>query len=340
MNGAPLPRLAFVGPAWFALVMGLSGLALAWHRAVPLMGEAAGAVAWAVAALDAAVALALALAFGLRLRRHPEAWAEDRRHPVRHPFVAALPVSLMLLATVAVALWGPTAPARLLWWLGSLGQFVATAWVMARWWRGAPAGDRAAGLAWPGVTPVLFIPVVGNVLAPLAGVPLGHEAWAAAQFGIGVLFWPVVLVLIGVRVAVQGPWPERLKPSVFIVIAPPAVVGLGLLQFGAPVLLAWACWGAALFGLAWAGTQARAIAAMPFALPHWAMSFPLAALAALSLRLAVPGTPFALLALALLALASLLGAALLLATVRGLRDGSLLAPEPVASIQVVQAPAG
>lgn len=329
MSAAAPARLAFVGPAWFAIVMGLSGLALAWHRAVPLMGEAAGAVAWAVAALDAAVALLLAGAFALRAQRHPEAWAEDRRHPVRHPFVAALPISLLLLATVAVALWGPTAAARGAWWLGSLGQLGVTTWVMARWWRGAAAG----GLQWPGVTPVLFIPVVGNVLAPLAGVPLGHEAWAAAQFGIGVLFWPVVLVLIGVRVAVQGPWPERLRPSVFIVIAPPAVVGLGLLQFGAPPLLAWACWGAALFGLLWAGTQLRAIAAQPFALPHWAMSFPLAALAALSLRLATPGTPFALLALALLALASLVIAALLLATVRGLRDGSLLAPEPVAAIQ-------
>ena len=96
VNGAPPPRLAFFGPAWFALVMGLSGLALAWHRAVPLMYEAAGAVA----ALDAPVALALA--FGLRLRRHPEARAEDRRHPVRHPFMAALPVSLMLLALASL----------------------------------------------------------------------------------------------------------------------------------------------------------------------------------------------------------------------------------------------
>jgi tellurite resistance protein len=243
-------------------------------------------------------------------------------------------VSLMLLATVAVALWGPSPAARGAWWPGSLGQLTVTVWVMSRWWRGNAAG----GLQWPGVTPVLFIPVVGNVLAPLAGVPIGHEAWAAAQFGIGVLFWPVVLVLLGVRVAVQGLWPERLKPSVFIAIAPPAVVGLGLLQFGAPALLAWGCWGAALFALLWAGTQLKAIGALPFALPHWAMSFPLAAFAALSLRLATPGTPFALLALALLALASLVIAALLLATLRGLRDGTLLAPETVAVIQPAAPP--
>ncbi len=330
----PHPPLRHLTPAWFAIVMGLSGLALAWHRAVPLMGDGAGAAAAVVGAFAAACFGVLALLALRRWQRHPEAWLEDIRHPVRHPFVAAMPISLLLVATLAVALLGPSRAAATAWWLASLAQLATTAWVLSRWWR----GNQAGGLQWAGLTPVMFIPVVGNVLVPLAGVPLGFEAWAAAQFGIGVLFWPVVLVLIGVRVAVQGAWPERLRPSVFIVIAPPAVVGLGLLQFGAPALLAWACWGAALFGLLWAGTQARAIAAMPFALPHWAMSFPLAALAALSLRLATPGTPFAMVALALLALASLVVAVLVLGTVRGLRDGSLLAPEPVAVIQPVAAP--
>ncbi len=325
------PPLRHLTPAWFAIVMGLAGLALAWHRAAPLMGDGAAAAAAVLGALAAACFALLLLMALRRWQRHREAWLEDIRHPVRHPFVAAMPISLLLVATLAVALLGPSLVAAGAWWLASLAQLATTAWVLSRWWR----GNQAGGLQWAGLTPVMFIPVVGNVLVPLAGVPLGYEAWAAAQFGIGVLFWPVVLVLIGVRVAVQGAWPERLRPSVFIVIAPPAVVGLGLLQFGAPALLAWACWGAALFGLLWAGTQVRAIAALPFALPHWAMSFPLAALAALSLRLATPGTPFALLALALLALASLVVAALMLGTVRGLRDGTLLAPEPVAVIQPV-----
>lgn len=331
MAAHPNP-LKFLFPGWYATVMGLAGLSLAWHRAVPLMGPMAEATALVLGALAALAFGLLAGATLLRWRRHPEAWAEDRRHPVRHSFVSTLPISMILLATVAVALGaaGPAArAAEVLWAAGAVAQLLVTVWVLGRWWRGNPAG----GLQWAGVTPALFIPIVGNVLVPLAGVPLGHADWAAAQFGVGLLFWPVVLVLVVVRLAVQGAWPERLKPTVFIVIAPPAVVGLAALQFGAPALLAWMLWGMAAFGALWAGTQAKAIAALPFGLSHWATSFPLAALAALTLRLAAPGTALSVLGLLLLALASLVVAALALATLRGLRDGTLLAPEPVAAIQ-------
>lgn len=331
MAAHPTP-LKFLFPGWYATVMGLAGLSLAWHRAVPWMGPAAEGAALAVGAAAALAFSVLAVATLQRWRRHPEAWAEDCRHPVRHTFVSTLPIALILLATVAVSL-GLAGPAQrgveALWAVGALAQLGVTVWVLARWWHGKEAG----GLQWASVTPALFIPIVGNVLVPLAGLPLGHADWSAAQFGVGLLFWPVVLVLLVVRLAVQGPWPERLKPTAFIVVAPPAVVGLAALQFGAPPLLAWMLWGMAGFGALWAGTQAKAIAALPFGLSHWAVSFPLAALAALTLRLGPPGTPLALLGLLLLALSSLVVAALVLATLRGLRDGSLLAPEPVAAIQ-------
>lgn len=330
MSHHPTP-LKFLGTPWFALVMGLSGLALAWHRAVPLMGGAAELAAQALGAAALAVFSLLAAAGLLRARRHAQAWAEDLKHPVRHPFVAAIPVSLILLATLAVALTGPGLAARALWWLGSLSQLAVTWWVLARWWR----GNQAGGLQWAGVTPVLLIPIVGNVLAPLAGVTLGHAEWAAAQFGVGLMFWPLVVALVLARIAVAGMWPERLRPAVFIFVAPPAVIGLALLQLGAPPMAAWACWGMALFCLLWAAAQLRAIAAQPFAVPHWGLSFPLAAFTALTLRLAAPGGAMAAAGIALLALTTLLVAALVLATVRGLRAGTLLAPEPVAAIQPV-----
>ncbi len=318
---------------WYAAVMGLTGLSLAWHRAVPALGDGAANAALALGVLAAAAFTALGLAGIWRAWQHPEAWAEDLRHPVRHPFVAALPISVVLLATVAVAC-GMTGPVVLaLWWAGALTQLAVTTWVLARWWRavpgvaGAPGTPGALGI-WAGVTPALFIPVVGNVLVPLAGVPLGQVEWAAAQFGVGLLFWPLITALLLVRIALHGLWPARLLPASFILVAPPSVVGLSALQFGAPPLVGWALWGMALFSLLWVLALLRRIADQPFGLAHWGMSFPMAAFTALTLRLAATGG-FAMLGLALLAATTLLVAALALATLRGLRDGTLLAPETV-----------
>ena len=171
---------------------------------------------------------------------------------------------------------------------------------------------------------------------------LGHAEWSAAQFGVGLLFWPLVMALLLVRLAVQGLWPERLMPSVFIVIAPPAVIGLSALQLGAPAVLAWMCWGIALFCFLWAATQARRIVAQAFSVAHWGLSFPLAAFTGLTLQLAGVGTGGGLLAVLgpmMLAVTSLIVLGLGMATVRGLRQGTLLAPEPVAMIQPVSSPA-
>ena len=321
--------LQFLGTGWFTTVMGLAGLALAWHAAVPLMGDGADAAALVIGGLAVADFVLLLVLSTWRWHRLPKALAEELRHPVRHTALATLPAAAILVATLGVALAGPGAASQALWWAGCAGQLAVTAWVLQRWWGGQGAG----GLQWAGITPALIVPVVGNVLAPLAGMALGQGPWAAAQFGVGLFLWPLVVTLIGVRIAAHGPWAERLQPTVFVLLAPPAAIGLSALQLGAAPTLVWMCWGLAAFTLLWVGTQLKRIVALPFSLAHWSMSFPLTAFAALTLRLALPGSLLSVLGPALLALVSLLIAALLLATWRGLRDGSLLAPEPVALLQ-------
>ena len=229
---SPTP-LKFLMPGYFSVVMGLSGLTLAWHNAAGVLGEMADGIALVLGLLSAIVFGVLLVASWLRWQRYPAALADDLKHPVRHAFIAALPVSLLLLATVGVALGGAAEPLgpvwNALWWVGSLGQLWATVWVLGRWLAPAAAAQPGAGGAaalWPTITPVLLIPVVGNVVVPLAGLPLGHEWWSSLQFGIGAFLWPVVIALILVRRIAHSPLPDRILPAWFITIAPPAVIGL------------------------------------------------------------------------------------------------------------------
>jgi len=308
--------------------MGLAGLSLAWGRATPLLGDMAGAGALVLAGAAVLVFVLLLVLSWVRWQRYPEALAAELKHPVRHAFVATIPVSMILLATCGVSLLGTQAWLAVLWWAGSLTQLGVTLWVVTRWL----SADNALTLGWPTLTPALLIPVVGNVLAPLAGASLNAGEWAAAQFGLGLLLWPVLLALVFARMAAKGLWAERLLPLTFITIAPPAVIGSAALQMGGPGALAWMCWGMALFFLLWSLQLGRRMLAQPFSVAFWSLGFPLAAFATLTLRLAVHHSAAQALAMIALALASLVAVALGVATWKGWREGSLLQPEPVAMI--------
>lgn len=329
MKSAPTQAahgLAYLYPGWFALNMGLGGLTLAWWR----LAHGEGRPAWLesgatlLAVIGATLFVALLVGSSWRCLSYPEAWAEDRRHPVRRTFIATLPVAALINAAVGIHMLGSHPWLEALWWAGSLGQLFITAWTLRVWLEPTPSSSL-----WAGVTPALFIPVVGNVLAPLGGVPLGHVDWAWAQLGVGLLFWPPLTALLLTRIAAAGPWPERLRPANYIFLAPPAVVGLALAQLGAPSALLWVCWGMASLTFLWLLPQTPRLWALPFSLPHWGLSFPLAAFASLNLRMAELDERLFWPAVMSWLLASGVVAGLLWKTALGLMRRELLVPEPV-----------
>jgi tellurite resistance protein len=323
-------RLAFMLPVWFAMVMGWSGLAQAWIRSTPLLGDNALGVGLVAAGFALLVFMLLCAASLVRWWAHPLAVLADMRHPVRHAFMAALPISMLLLATLGMGLFWHTNPwldslIAITWWLGSVLELAATVWVLGRWLK--PQAD--GGLQWSALTPVMFIPIVGNVLAPLAGVPLGAGAWATAQMAIGMFLWPIVLTLLFVRMAQAGPLPPKMVPTLFVTLAPPSVLGLSFLQLSAPEPVAWGLWGVALFFFVLSCSQLGVLRELPFGMTHWGMSFPLAAFSALSVRMSQleGGAWLQMPATVLLALTSLVILGLTLGTWRGLRLGHLLVAE-------------
>jgi tellurite resistance protein len=254
----------------------------------------------------------------------------DMQHPDQHPFLATIPISIMLLAGLGVSMFWNVSEnlntgLRLTWAAGSLLEIAATLWVTARWLQAKEAG----GPSWNAITPVLFIPVVGNALAPLAGLTIELEPWAMAQFGLGLFLWPVMLALLVVRWVHVGPLPPRMVPSLFIMVVPPSIVGLDLLLMGVALPWIWCVWGIAAFFLALAMTQINTLRNLPFGMPHWGMSFPMAAFTILSLRLAFEANCkwLVLPSYALLATTTMLVLWLSFATLKGLQSGDLLTPE-------------
>lgn len=312
-----------LGFAWFAMVMGLSGLSLAWLRAVPQWGPLAVQVSAALGLLASGVLVVLLGATVWRVWRFPAAVLGDMRHPMRQVFVAALPASLVLMATVLWAHGGVSLWADGLWMSGSAGLLLVTVGVVRRWFKPGLTADDF----WPSMTPALFVPVVGNVLPALAGVSLGHPVWAAAQFGMAAVLWPVLLALVLVRIGLVGLWPLRLMPTTFITIAPPSVLALSGYQLGAPEVLVHMLWGVALLFTLVSMSVFKRCLQQPFGMTFWAMSFPLAASAALSLHLTpTAGWALTLAGWWLLAVTLVIGS-LLVATVRGLIQGQLLVPD-------------
>jgi tellurite resistance protein len=291
-------------------------LSQAWLRATDIFGDSALGLGLVAAIFAQVIFALLCLACIVRLQAHPNAVAADMRHPVRHAFMATLPISILLLASLGINLfWGTNrsldTALTFLWCVGSILEIAATVWVIERWLNNAENG----GLQWATFTPVFFIPVVGNVLAPLGGVSIGLEAWATAQFGIGVFLWIVLQTLMFVRLAQA--------------LVPPSIGGLSLLQLDAPLTLVWMTWGLGAFFLMVAMTQIATIREQPFSMAHWGLSFPLAAFTSLTLRMthAPGGAWLQMPATLLLAITSLLILGLTLGTWRGLRHGHLLVPD-------------
>ncbi|WP_425074391.1 SLAC1 anion channel family protein [Sagittula sp. S175] len=272
------PRLAHFPVTFFATVMGLAGLTLALHLAETrfAVGHIASRVALVVTILDF---VAISVVYLMRSVAHPQAVKAEWHHPVRLAFFPAVSISLLLIATAAQA--ESPVLAGVIWAVGTALQGILTLAVISGWIGRRPFQPMHISPAW-------FIPAVGNVIVPVAGIPLGFVEVSWMFFAVGVIFWLVLLTLVVNRLIFHDPLPARLLPTLVILIAPPAVGFLAWMQLNGGQLdaLARILYYVAVWFAAFVVVQAPGFARIPFALSFWALSFPVAALTLATLRYA------------------------------------------------------
>ncbi len=290
-------RLAHFPITLFSSVMGIGGLSLAWRRAARVWGVPSWpsvALFWVAAAV---FVLVLTLYLG-KWVRHPAAARAELRHPIRMSFAPTLTIAILVLATAGQDLV-PQA-ARIAWWVGAVGHLAATVVVLSAWF-------NRADIVHSHVTPAWFIPIVGNVITPLAAPELGSMDLAWAAFGVGIVFWIALLPLLLQRVLLhEQRLPAKLLPTIAIFIAPPAVAMLAWQSLTGPgdTPVVRILYAVAMMFVVLLLAQAATLRQVPFSLPYWAYTFPLAAGTAAAIAMADlrPGWVYDLIGAALLGL--------------------------------------
>ena len=297
------PRLEHFPIGFFATVMGMAGLTLAWLKAHAVLGTPI-LIAEGLRGMTSALFGVLAILYALKALRYPQAVRMDLRHPIRINFIPTISISLILLAicyleTAPVAAFG-------LWVIGVTLHFMLTLGIFGSWIHHTHYEIHHVNPAW-------FIPIVGNILVPIAGARLGFPEISWFFFSIGLVFWLVLMSVVLHRLIFQEPLPTRLAPTLFILLAPPSV---GLVAYvaltGEVDYFARLLYYTALFLAFLLLSNALRFLRLPFFISAWAYSFPLAALtiATLVMSAHLPGMSFGYFGIGLLALLSIVVAAL------------------------------
>ena len=320
MSETAQSRLQYMPVTLFTTVMGLCGFTLALRAGEDALGLGHTA-SWAAHWLTMAVFAAVALGYLAKALRHPGAVAAEWRHPVKLAFFPAISIALVLMSTVMLA--PAPAIAHVMWLIAVPMQLVLTLAVVSGW-------ISARAFQHGHLSPAWFIPAVGNVIVAIAGVPLGYPEISWFFTSVGLIFWIVLLTLVMNRLIFHDPLPERLQPSLVILIAPPAVGFLAWVELVggvdafARVLLNCAY----LFTLIVA-VQLPKLLKLPFSLAFWALSFPMAGvtIASFSYANAIGSAAHRLIGLALLAVLCVIIVGLLWRTLKALRAGAIFQPD-------------
>lgn len=262
-------RLQHFPVAWFSTVMGMAGFTIAWMRAGSVLGlpAAPGATFLLVTGI---LFVALTLVYLTKLARFNDAVAKELRHPVKLSFFPTFSIALILLGIATLH----SAPGLsfVLWAAGTGLHLLFTLYVMAVWLNHTHFQIHHMNPAW-------FIPVVGNILVPIAGVHHASPEIAWFFFSIGLVFWLVLLTIVYYRVIFHDPLPEKLLPTLFILVAPPAVGFISYVSLvGSVDSFARVLYYLALFLTLMLLSQVQRFARLKFFLSWWAYSFPMAAM--------------------------------------------------------------
>ena len=205
----------------------------------------------------------------LKSARFPKEVASDFNHPIKVNFFPL--VAKILLVLSIIFLGRDMAASRALWMGGAALQLIASLVIVTQW-----VDQNHFHL--DHLTPAWFIPIVGNLIVPIAGVPHGFVEISWFFFAIGLVFWLALFTVVLNRMIFHHPIMEKLMPTMFILFAPPAIAFIAYYRLTGEVDgFARVLYYIATFLFMLILLQVKQLIKIRYFLSWWAYSFPLAA---------------------------------------------------------------
>lgn len=264
-------RLPHFPISLFGAIMGYSGLTLCFSKAHELLGVSS-LFYQVLTLLTTIFFILITLTYLTKAFKYPEAVYHDLNHPIALHFFPTFSISLVLLSI----LYKTSMPqmASILWHLGAIIQFGLLLYIMNNWIHHEKWQVTHMNPAW-------FIPVVGNILIPLGAPTFSHIELGWFFFSIGLIFWLILNSIVMYRLFFHPPLVKLLEPTLFILIAPPAVGFISYMTLTGNQGIddfARILYYIALFLTILLLSQTKRFLRVPFALSWWAYTFPLGAI--------------------------------------------------------------
>ena len=299
--------------------MGMCGLAIAWNRAEHFF-TSGFCISSLILGLTTLTFLILLVVFTIKIARYPEEVLSELNHPVKHAFAPTFSISFLLLSIAYLQInpdfsfW--------MWCIGSVIQLVLTFYVLSSWIH----HDRYEILH---LNPAWFIPVVGNLIIPIAGVKHAPIELSWFFFSLGLFFWPILTSIIFYRLVFHSALPERLLPTLFIFIAPPAIGCIAWITLtGEADSFSRFLYSVGLVFSLLLLSQLNRFRKIKFFLSWWAYSFPLAAMTIASFLLSakVESDIYRIIGFILLTILTALITLLIFKTLAAVKRGEICVP--------------
>lgn len=267
----------------FAIVMGLSGLTIVYQKATLWLGYPV-LIATILMIIVTTIFTIILSIYCIKIFFFFNEVKQEFTHPIKMNFFAALSISLLLLSVIYhdinIEISG------IFWYAGVPIQTFLTFYIIS-FWINKNFEIMHSNPAW-------FIPIVGNVIIPIGGESFGSPQLLIYFFSVGLFFWIILLPIIVNRIIFHHQMAEKFLPTLFILIAPPA---LGMISYmkitGQFDLLANFLYSIGLFFTFLLLFMIKKFFNLQFFISWWAFTFPLTAITIASLSaLHVTKLPF------------------------------------------------